>query len=343
MTSKFSSQHNAVPIAKLLAVETQVGKLSSEMEKLILISTQHGMRIKELIVASTNSVSQVDMMSAVTTARFQHINDLKALRSNLQIKYEQSQPGAAEGIFNDDAESKEIKAMSCRLLELENEASNTKFKHGMEMNKLKLELKDSKKEFDDLKRFVAILESKLGSFIQDAKDNGIKTNIAMDDMPEITVFGSSSGSRRASILSTDNPLQMVREEEASLTEHTDQGEPDVSAAAKSEKVEAQPNAHNMSHSTINTNLSHSTDQALNAVQLPPSGIPPQSSAHHQHLQHLQHLQQQQVQLMHYRDQVSAHSSYSQIYGVPISDSGLSSHTASHSNLPPRYVMMYFII
>eukprot|EP01032_Pedospumella_encystans_P013397 gene13397-15425_t len=275
-------------------------------------------------------------MSAVTTARFQHINDLKALRSNLQMKYEQSQPGAAEGLLSDDAESKEIKAMSSRLFELESEASNTKFKHGMEMNKLKLELKDSKKDFDDLKRFVAILESKLGSFIQDSKDNGIKTNIAMDDMPEITVFGSSSGSRRASILSTDNPLQMVREEEFSPptesavpTEQTEQG---ISGAAQSEKMDVPPNMHNMSHSTINTHLSHSTDQAmLDPLHLPPSGIPPQSSVHHQHLQHLQ---QQQAQLMHYRDQVSAHSSYSQIYGVPISDSGLSSHTASHSNLPP---------
>lgn len=338
MTSRVSSQHNAVPISKLLAVETQVGKLSSEMEKLILISTQHGMRIKELIVASSNSVSQVDMMSAVTTARFQHINDLKALRSNLQIKFEQSQPGAAEGIFTDDAESKELKAMSCRLLELESEASNAKFKHGMELNKLKIELKDSKKDFDELKRFVSILESKLGSFIQDAKDNGIKTNIEMDDMPEIAVFPSASASRRASIFSSDNPLDVVQEENASttdLTEPMEPIEPTVSISSPSEKVDLQPNAHNMSHSTINTEhtqLTLQTDQsALDPPHLTPSAIPPQSSAHHQHLQQLQ---QQQVQLMHYRDQVSAHSSYSQIYGVPISDSGMSSHTASHANLPP---------
>lgn len=329
MASRVSSHHNAVPISKLLAVEAQVGKLSSEMEKLILISTQHGMRIKELIVASTNSVSQVDMMSAVTTARFQHINDLKALRSNLQMKYEQSLPGAAEGLLADDSESKELKAMASRLFEVESEASNAKFKHGMELNKLKLELKDSKKEFDELRRFVSILESKLGSFIQDAKDNGIKTNIAMDDMPEITVF-ASNGSHRASILSTDNPLEEVGEEVASPDEPIELVVPD---SAPPKELEMPLPAHNLSHSTINTDTTHLTQNTANAVldplHLPPTGIPPQSSAHHQHLHQLQ----QQAHLMHYHNQVSAHSSYSQIYGVPISDSGLSSHTASHLNLP----------
>lgn len=200
MAGKAGAQ-GSVPIAKLLAVEAQVNKLTSEMEKLILISTQHGSRIKELIIASSNSVSQVEMMSTVTTTRFQHMNDLKTLRKNLQAKYEELSLGGVDHSA-DEIDNKESKALASKINDVQNEVSNTAFKNTMEMNKLKMELKSSKKDYDELKRYVNALEAKLGTLIEDIQENGIKTAITMDDMPELT-YQQSSAPRRASILSPD--------------------------------------------------------------------------------------------------------------------------------------------
>ena len=200
MAGKAGAQ-GSVPIAKLLAVEAQVNKLTSEMEKLILISTQHGSRIKELIIASSNSVSQVEMMSTVTTTRFQHMNDLKTLRKNLQAKYEELSLGGVDHSA-DEIDNKESKALASKINDVQNEVSNTAFKNTMEMNKLKMELKASKKDYDELKRYVNALEAKLGTLIEDIQENGIKTAIRMDDMPELT-YQQSSAPRRASILSPD--------------------------------------------------------------------------------------------------------------------------------------------
>jgi hypothetical protein len=208
MSSRVSNQQNGVPIAKLLAVENQVNKLTSEMEKLILISTQHGSRIKELIVASSSSVSQVDMMSTVTTTRFQHMNDLKALRKNLQAKYEDMFSATGEAKFPDEADSKEVKELSSKLGELQSEMSNSSFKTNMEVNKLKMELKSSKKDCEDLKRFVGVLESKLGALIEDAKASGIKTSIEMDDLPEIT-YEPSAPEAKAPVLSEEEGVPPV--------------------------------------------------------------------------------------------------------------------------------------
>jgi len=339
MSSRVHSQHGTVPIAKLLAVEAQVNKLTSEMEKLILISTQHGSRIKELIVASTNSVSQVEMMSVVTTGRFQHINDLKALRSNLQMKYEQSQPGVHESLFPEEGESKEIKALSARILDLQNEASNANFKSGMEVNKLKVELKESRRDFDELKRFVTVLESKLGCFIQDAKDNGIKTNIGMEDMPEINIV-RNEGSRKASVLSSDGHFSPVF---GSDDNNNNRMSPSLTAEGHEQpsmsveyiqNMQNQHNVHNQSHSTIDTNLSLLPE--LHNTQYPHPNNPhyPQYPHNTQYPHNPMQAAQQHQQYLHYHQQMSAHSSYSQIYGVPISDSGLSSHTQSHANLVP---------
>jgi hypothetical protein len=199
--AKAGPTSNHVPIARLLSVESQVNKITAEMEKLILISTQHGSRIKELIVASSNSVSQVEMMSTVTTTRFQHMNDLKALRKNLQAKYEDLGSGNVVSA-HDEMDSKDTKALTSKIDELQNELSNSNFKASMEVNKLKMELKSSKKDYDELKRFVTVLETKLGALVQDAKENGIKTSVQMDDMPEIT-YQPTGTARRASILNPD--------------------------------------------------------------------------------------------------------------------------------------------
>jgi hypothetical protein len=199
--AKAGPTSNHVPIARLLSVESQVSKITAEMEKLILISTQHGSRIKELIVASSNSVSQVEMMSTVTTTRFQHMNDLKALRKNLQAKYEDLGSGNVVPA-HDEMDSKDTKALTSKIDELQNELSNSNFKASMEVNKLKMELKSSKKDYDELKRFVTVLETKLGALVQDAKENGIKTSVQMDDMPEIT-YQPTGTARRASILNPD--------------------------------------------------------------------------------------------------------------------------------------------
>jgi hypothetical protein len=199
--AKAGPTSNYVPIARLLSVESQVNKITAEMEKLILISTQHGSRIKELIVASSNSVSQVEMTSTVTTTRFQHMNDLKALRKNLQAKYEDLGSGNVVST-HDEMDSKDTKALTSKIDELQNELSNSNFKASMEVNKLKMELKSSKKDYDELKRFVTVLETKLGALVQDAKENGIKTSVQMDDMPEIT-YQPTGTARRASILNPD--------------------------------------------------------------------------------------------------------------------------------------------
>jgi hypothetical protein len=340
--AKAGPTSNHVPIARLLSVESQVNKITAEMEKLILISTQHGSRIKELIVASSNSVSQVEMMSTVTTTRFQHMNDLKALRKNLQAKYEDLGSGNVVPA-HDEMDSKDTKALTSKIDELQNELSNSNFKASMEVNKLKMELKSSKKDYDELKRFVTVLETKVGALVQDAKENGIKTSVQMDDMPEIT-YQPTGTARRASILNPDAGIPTTPHSHRPLFSAGGHTSHPMSAP------ENFPFAHDFRGQPFHPHSGHHDGQFVSSVPFHNPGSQsagffpmPGQQLDPEQMQQLQLGYQQQMYFQQqYAAQVAAqpqghqtgthhpHSTSVYVPGMPMTDSGLSTPGASPS-------------
>ncbi|RYH21261.1 hypothetical protein EON65_21105 [archaeon] len=170
-------------VAKLMHFETHLARLTSDVEKLMNISAQHGMKIKELIVAAANSVSQVEFMSAITTTRFQNLNVVKTMKSDKE-----------EGGPHQDTSHNKISAanavatamqeeMKAQLIQMENEIFNQNFKSGIDMKKVENENKIRQKEIFELKSHIRSLEQKLEKFAEAVEAGGIHTNIKFAPPP----------------------------------------------------------------------------------------------------------------------------------------------------------------
>ncbi len=159
--------------------ENQLLRLNRDVEKLVGIAAQHGAKIKELVQQVSNSVTQVEFMSAITTTRFQNLHIVQNMKQ--EAKDEHSiMPATSEALFNDgrDAEMKQYKG---QLSQLENELFQSNFKTSMDMKKMENEIKVSRKEFYEMKNYIITLEKKLEKFVKAVEDVGISTNVTFFD------------------------------------------------------------------------------------------------------------------------------------------------------------------
>ena len=166
-------------VMKLMQFENQLLRLNRDVEKLVGIAAQHGAKIKELVQQVSNSVTQVEFMSAITTTRFQNLHIVQNMKQ--EAKDEHSiMPATSEALFNDgrDAEMKQYKG---QLSQLENELFQSNFKTSMDMKKMENEIKVSRKEFYEMKNYIITLEKKLEKFVKAVEDVGISTNVTFFD------------------------------------------------------------------------------------------------------------------------------------------------------------------
>ena len=171
----FMQEVTQLKIAHALNIENQLRKLSNDVDKLMTIASQHGVKIKELVSISANSVSQVEFMSAITTTRFQTLNVVKSISTKAESKPEGGNPLVEIDSRTDDNELKQIKN---NIQHLENEQNSMNFKSNMETKRLDNELKVSRKELFELKSYIHVLESKLERFVDAVETAGISTNIS---------------------------------------------------------------------------------------------------------------------------------------------------------------------
>lgn len=168
-----------VKVAKLMNFEATMGKLNRDVEKLMVISAQHGMKLKELIVTAANSVSQVEFMAAITTTRFQNLNVVQTMKLGDKPAEEATKPQNASSAANDE----EVKALKFQVSQLESELFNQNFKSDMEKKKMETELKIRQKEVAEVKSHIRQLELKLEKFAEAVEAGGISTNVHFSHPP----------------------------------------------------------------------------------------------------------------------------------------------------------------
>lgn len=175
-------------LAKTMLVDTQISKLTRDVEKLMGIAAQHGAKIKELMVTAANSVSQVEFMSAITTTRFQNLNIVKSIHKPEEKEADENSVSSAPvtnakrgTVVNDDKDGTDVKQLKALVSHLENELHQFDFKNGMENKKIENEMKISRKEFYELKNHITSLEKKLEDFAHAVEKGGISTNVQFVD------------------------------------------------------------------------------------------------------------------------------------------------------------------
>jgi hypothetical protein len=187
-------------LAKSIHLESQLKKLSLEVEKLMNIASQHGLKIKELTQHAANSVSQVEFMSAITTTRFQALNVAKSMKVE-----EKTSNNIVDTHDRDDKENYEMKQIKNTLQHLENEQNSMTFRSNMETKRLEHEMRISKKEFQDIKSYISQLETKLEQFVGAVEEAGIATNITFaEEKNQLENSMETSSTANNSFLVTDN-------------------------------------------------------------------------------------------------------------------------------------------
>jgi hypothetical protein len=196
-------------IAQSLSIEYQLKKLSSEVDKLINISAQHGMKIKELTLAASSSVSQVEFMSAITTTRFQALHVAKQMASTKDHEV------IIEKTIDEPKENPDIKSIRAQIQTIENQQFNNAFKNQMEMKKLENEVKISHKQFFEMKNYIAQLERNLDKLVDKITDAGIDTDIKFSDKNNQNKLAEEALKRRSSVMS--NEIEVAELSEAGVS------------------------------------------------------------------------------------------------------------------------------
>jgi hypothetical protein len=188
-------------LAKSIQLESQLKKLSLEVEKLMNIASQHGLKIKELTQHAANSVSQVEFMSAITTTRFQALNVAKSMKVEEKTS---NNPVDTHDRF-EDKENYEMKQIKNTLQHLENEQNSMTFRSNMETKRLEHEMRISKKEFQEMKSYISQLETKLEQFVGAVEEAGIATNITFaEEKNQLQNSMETSSTANNSFLIADN-------------------------------------------------------------------------------------------------------------------------------------------
>eukprot|EP01040_Poterioochromonas_malhamensis_P017326 gene17326-19881_t len=204
-------------IAQALQFEHQMKRISQEIEKLMQIVSQHGLKIKELSTVAANSVSQVEFMSAITTTRFQALNVVKSMKTENQQKQSETAPLSSLNDNSNNEESHELKHLKQSLQQLENEQFNQNFKNNMENKRLENEVKSARKEMNDMKNYILQLEQKLELFVDAVEDAGINTNVSFVGNQESSIDDVSPDQRPPTAGVSDNN-QPVQQEALRLPE-----------------------------------------------------------------------------------------------------------------------------
>jgi len=204
-------------IAQALQFEHQMKRISQEIEKLMQIVSQHGLKIKELSTVAANSVSQVEFMSAITTTRFQALNVVKSMKTENQQKQSETAPLSSLNDNSNNEESHELKHLKHSLQQLENEQFNQNFKNNMENKRLENEVKSARKEMNDMRNYILQLEQKLELFVDAVEDAGINTNVSFVGNQESSIDDVSPDQRPPTAGVSDNN-QPVQQEALRLPE-----------------------------------------------------------------------------------------------------------------------------
>jgi hypothetical protein len=150
--------------AKFVKFEEVIGKLATDVDKLINITTQHGTKIKDLMLASANSVSKVEFMASVTTTRFQQLNVMKSMttpKETVKVEMEKS---------NHEVE---IQVLKSHLAKLEAEMFQMNYK--WELKKIENEFKKSKNEHQHSRNHIKTLEDKVDALIETLQQSNLQT------------------------------------------------------------------------------------------------------------------------------------------------------------------------
>lgn len=217
---KLDGQPSSMKLAKMMQFENTMTRLSKDVEKLMVVSAQHGMKIKELIVNAANSVSQVEFMAAITTTRFQNLNVVNTMKSDEKKPSDGDGPAKPQA-FSNSGNKEEVDALKSQVSQLENELFNQNFKSGMEIKKLENELKIRQKEIFEVKGVIRQLENKLEMFAEAVEAGGIHTNVhfthppTQPNTPAAAMISNTPGGRKQSlfVFSDDMGDVPIQEEE----------------------------------------------------------------------------------------------------------------------------------
>lgn len=194
MMNSITKESINISTAKFMLMEQQLIKQQLEIERLSKLSLQHSNTLKECQNTCATSVNQIELMSALTTNRFQSVNEMKQLKESLILLFTSGNKNLVNintdninfnNINSNNMDHSNIKAMT---EDIKNEMFNSNFKTNLDMRKLENELRTTQKDLLQAKIYITHLESNLSDFIDDVQRiGGIKSTVDLKDLPKLNL------------------------------------------------------------------------------------------------------------------------------------------------------------